>query len=39
MVGNHEIVVLDQNGDIDWVDPLHIVSLKSLSGRKNGKAA
>ena len=37
MFGKFEVAVVDQDGDIDLLDPLHIVSLKSLTGR-NGKA-
>lgn len=33
MFGKFEVAVVDQDGDIDLLDPLHIVSLKSLTGR------
>jgi len=33
MFGKFEVAVVDRNGDIDLLDPLHIVSLKSLTGR------
>ena len=33
------LAVVDEDGDIDLLDPLHIVSLKELrSGKTNGKA-
>ena len=35
MFGKYEVAVVDKEGDIDLLDPLHIVSLKSLN-RKNG---
>ena len=36
-LGKYEVAVVDKEGDIDLLDPLHIVSLKSLSSRtKNG---
>ena len=38
MFGKFEVAVVDRDGDIDLLDPLHIVSLKSLTGR-NAKAA
>jgi len=38
MFGKFEVAVVDRDGDIDLLDPLHIVSLKSLTGR-NGAGA
>lgn len=38
MFGKFEVVVVDRDGDIDLLDPLHIVSRKSLTGR-NGAGA
>lgn len=37
-LGKWEVAVVDQNGDIDLLDPLHIVSLKSLAGRNRTAA-
>ena len=34
-IGKYEVAVVDKEGDIDLLDPLHIVSIKSLAG-KNG---
>ena len=36
-VGKYEVAVVDKKGDIDLLDPLHIVSIKSLSGRNKGR--
>lgn len=33
MVGKHEVAVLDSEGSIDLLDPLHIVSLNSRPHR------
>lgn len=38
MFGKFEVAVVDRDGDIDLLDPQHIVSLKSLTGR-NGAGA
>ena len=39
-VGKYEVAVVDKDGDIDLLDPLHIVSLRSLVGRGSaGKPA
>jgi hypothetical protein len=40
LLGKHIIAVVDRDGDIDTLDPLHIVSIKTLSARgKSGKQA
>lgn len=40
-VGKYEVAVVDRDGHIDTLAPLHIVSIKSLTGRgrKNRQAA
>ena len=39
-IGKFLVAVVDHDGDIDTLDPLHIVSIRDLSGRgKNGKQA
>ena len=40
-VGKYEVAVVDRDGHIDTLAPLHIVSIKSLVGRsrKNQQAA
>ena len=39
-VGKYEVAVVDRDGHIDTLAPLHIVSLKSLAGRpRNAKPA
>ncbi len=30
-IGKYEVAVVDKEGDIDLLDPLHIVSIKSLT--------
>lgn len=36
-IGKYEVAVVDKEGDIDLLDPLHIVSIKSLTGRSRGR--
>jgi hypothetical protein len=38
MLGKYDIVVQDREGEIDIVDPLHVVSIKTLKS-KNGAPA
>ncbi len=39
-LGRFEVAIVDQNGDIDILDPLHIASMKRLTGRSRaGKQA
>jgi hypothetical protein len=38
LVGPRTLAVLDKEGEIVTLDPLHIVALKDLPGRKNGAA-
>lgn len=38
-VGKYEVAVVDKEGDIDLLDPLHLVSIKSLTGHKRQKHA
>jgi hypothetical protein len=35
-IGKYEVAVVDKDGDIDLLDPLHFVSLKSGAGRNGG---
>lgn len=37
-IGKYDIAVVDKKGDIDILDPLHIVSLKMLKAR-NGASS
>jgi len=37
-IGKHDLAVVDKDGDIDILDPLHIVSLKLIKS-KNGTSA
>jgi len=36
-IGKYEVAVVDKEGDIDLLDPLHIVSIKSLVGRNGSR--
>ena len=36
-IGKYEVAVVDKEGDIDLLDPLHIVSIKSLMGRNGSR--
>ena len=36
-IGKYEVAVVDKDGDIDLLDPLHIVSIKSLVGRSGSR--
>ena len=36
-IGKYEVAVVDKEGDIDLLDPLHIVSIKSLMGRNGAR--
>ena len=36
LIGRHSLAVLDTDGEIASLDPLHIVAIKDLPGKKNG---
>jgi len=36
LIGRHTLAVLDADGEIATLDPLHIVALKDLPAKKNG---
>lgn len=36
-LGKYEVAVVDREGEIDLLDPLHIVSIKSLMGRNGSR--
>ncbi|MBI4027325.1 MAG: hypothetical protein HY360_20235 [Verrucomicrobia bacterium] len=36
LIGRHALAVLDTDGEIATLDPLHIVALKDLPSKKNG---
>jgi len=38
LIGPHTMAVLDKDGEIVILDPLHIVALKDLPSKKNGPA-
>lgn len=38
LVGGQGLAVLDADGEIAWVNPLHIVAIKDLPAAKNGHA-
>jgi hypothetical protein len=38
LVGPRGLAVLDKNGEIATLDPLHIVAIKDLPPKKNGTA-
>jgi len=38
LIGPHTMAVLDKDGEIVILDPLHIVALKDLPAKKNGPA-
>lgn len=37
LIGRHSLAVLDADHEITTLDPLHIVALKDLPTKKNGK--
>ncbi len=39
LVGRHNIVIEDENGLLDIIDPLHVVSIRPGSRRKTHKLA
>ena len=39
LVGRHNIVIADENGLLDIIDPLHVVSIRPGSRRKTHKLA
>ena len=36
LVGRSSLAVLDEDQEVAFIDPLHVVALKNLSGKKNG---
>ena len=36
LISNSSIAVLDEDREIAWLDPLHIVAVKNLPLKKNG---
>ncbi len=36
LIGPHSLAVLDADGEIATLDPLHIVAIKDLPAKKNG---
>ena len=38
LLGRHTLGVLDSDGEIATLDPLHIVAIKDLPAKKNGAA-
>ncbi len=36
LVGPHSLAVLDADGEIGTLDPLHVVAIKDLRAKKNG---
>lgn len=36
LIGPHSLAVLDADGEIATMDPLHIVAIKDLPAKKNG---
>ena len=38
LIGPHTMAVLDKDGEIVILDPLHIVALKDLPSKRNGPA-
>lgn len=39
LIGHHSLAVLDADQEIATLDPLHVVAIKDLALRKNGKPA
>lgn len=37
LFGQHTVAVLDKDGEIATLDPLHIVAVKDLPAKRNGK--
>jgi hypothetical protein len=37
LFGRHSVAVLDKDGEITTLDPLHIVAIKDLPAKSNGK--
>ena len=38
LVGGQGLAVLDADGEIAWVTPLHIVAIKDIRPQKNGES-
>src|SRR5437870_4421476 len=38
-VGRHAVVMVDKEGDLVYIDPLHIVSVDEKSSKKNGRSS
>ena len=36
LLGRTSLAVLDEDNEVAFIDPLHVVALKNLSGKKNG---
>ena len=38
LIGRSGVAVLDADGELAWVDPLHVVALKDLPAKRDGAA-